>query len=245
MPMSRRFSVISLLLGMILAGVPEALRADSSPVAVTEGSMQEAGTVRGTVRAADSGDPILAASVRVEPTNRGASTDADGRFTIYGVPEGARTLVVSALGYESSTMPVTVGAGVAEIEVQLEVDPLGVDGLTVSAARSSVATKAETEILATPQAISLVPGAVIEQQAAVSLDDVIKNVSGLIQASSINGEYATFAARGFYSEQQRQLPPQRRPGLEIRRAPRREYRSGRGPEGTGDRPLRAARPGRG
>ncbi|MXX71300.1 MAG: TonB-dependent receptor [Gemmatimonadetes bacterium] len=199
MPISRRVSVLSFLLGMILADTPTTLRAGTSPVAITEGASQQDGTVSGTVRAADSGAPILLASVRIEPTNQGASTDADGRFTIYGVPEGAGTLVVSAVGYDSSRMPLTIGTDVVEIEIQLEVDPLGVDGLTVSAARSRVATKAETELLATPQAISLVPGAVIEQQAAVTLDDVIKNVSGLIQASSINGEYATFAARGFYS----------------------------------------------
>ena len=199
MSMSRCFPVLSLLLGMILAGVPTALRAGPTPLALTEGALYQDGTIRGTVRAADSGAPIYLASVRLEPTNQGESTDADGRFTIYGVPEEAQTLVVSALGYSSSRMPVTVGAGVVEIEIELEIDPLGIDGLTVSAARSRVATKAETEVLATPQAISLVPGAVIDQQAAVTLDDVIKNVSGLIQASSINGEYATFAARGFYS----------------------------------------------
>ncbi|MXV94585.1 MAG: TonB-dependent receptor, partial [Gemmatimonadetes bacterium] len=199
MPIYRSVTVLSFLIGMILADTPTTLRAGTSPVAITEGASQQDGTVSGTVRAADSGAPILLASVRIEPTNQGASTDADGRFTIYGVPEGAGTLVVSAVGYDSSRMPLTIGTDVVEIEIQLEVDPLGVDGLTVSAARSRVATKAETELLATPQAISLVPGAVIEQQAAVTLDDVIKNVSGLIQASSINGEYATFAARGFYS----------------------------------------------
>ena len=199
MTMSRRFRVLSLLLGMILVGVPAALRAGSAPLAVTEASFDQDGTVRGTVRAADSGAPILLASVRLEPANQGTSTDADGRFTIRGVAAEAQTLVVSALGYSSTRTPVTVGAGVVEVEIQLEVDPLGVDGLTVSAARSRVATKAETEVLATPQAIGLVPGAVIEQQAALTLEDVVKNVSGLIQASSINGEYSTFAARGFYS----------------------------------------------
>ncbi len=194
-----RFPSLALLFGILLAGVPTALGASPPPVAVTEWGAQQDVTVSGTVRAADSGAPILLASVRIEPANQGASTDADGRFTIYSVPEGARTLVVSAVGYESSRMSITADTDLMEIEIRLEVDPLGVDGLTVSAARSRVATKAETELLATPQAISLVPGAVIQQQAAVSLEDVVRNVSGLIQASSINGEYSTFAARGFYS----------------------------------------------
>ena len=56
------------------------------------------------------------------------------------------------------------------------------------------------------------PGAVIDQQAAVTLDDVIKNVGGLIQASSINGEYATFAARGFYSNSNSNF---RRNGVQV------------------------------
>ena len=212
MTICRRSPLLTLILGAILVGVPAPLRADPNPLPPTEASFLQDATLRGTVRAADSGAPILLASVRLEPTNQGTSTDADGRFAISGVPEEAQTLVVSALGYSSSRTPVTVGAGVVEIEIELEVDPLGIDGLTVSAARSRVATKAETEVLATPQAISLVPGAVIEQQAAVTLDDVVKNVSGLIQASSINGEYATFAARGFYSNSNGNF---RRNGVQI------------------------------
>lgn len=155
--------------------------------------------VRGVVLAEGSGAPISGASVRLEPLNLGTSTDADGRFVFTDVPAGVQTVSVFALGYRTGTTRITAGGGeIQEVEIRLASDPLGIDGLTVAAARSRVATKAETEILATPQAISVVSEAVIEQQAATTLDDVARNVSGLIRASSVNGEYSTFAGRGFY-----------------------------------------------
>ncbi len=169
-----------------------------APVAALAPVPQDA-TVEGVVTAGD-GAPIAGASVRLEPINVGASTDAEGRFVISGVPAGTWTVAVYAIGYSGDTSQITVGsAGVEQVEMRLSVDPLGLDGLTVVAARSRIATKAETELLATPQAIAVVPRAVITQQAVVTLDDVVRNTAGIIRASSSNGEYSTFAARGFYS----------------------------------------------
>lgn len=69
MTIFRRSPLLSLFLGVILAGVPAPLCAGPSPLALAEGSFLQDATVRGTVRAADSGAPILLASVRLEPTN--------------------------------------------------------------------------------------------------------------------------------------------------------------------------------
>ena len=62
-----------------------------------------------TLTGAVSGDdnlPIPGASVSVKGTTRGATTNAEGRYTLSGVPASATTLVFSSVGYESQELPI-------------------------------------------------------------------------------------------------------------------------------------------
>ncbi|QKG55901.1 SusC/RagA family TonB-linked outer membrane protein [Hymenobacter sp. BRD128] len=68
------------------------------------------GTVSGRVTDAKNGG-LPGVTVLVEGTNVGGSTNADGTYTISGVPAGGHTLVISFVGYATSRVPVTVRAG--------------------------------------------------------------------------------------------------------------------------------------
>jgi iron complex outermembrane receptor protein len=68
------------------------------------------GTVNGRVTDAKN-EGIPGVTVLVEGTSVGGSTNADGTFTIGGVPTGAQTLVISFIGYATVRQPVTVAAG--------------------------------------------------------------------------------------------------------------------------------------
>lgn len=57
------------------------------------------GKIAGTVTNAETGDPIPAANVLVEGTNRGAATDLDGQYFIISLPPDTYTIVVSSLGF--------------------------------------------------------------------------------------------------------------------------------------------------
>ena len=64
-------------------------------------------TVRGTVVSSDDGDAIVGAYVYVEGANKiGTMTDLDGNFVLDKVPQSAKNLVVSFMGYEEQTVPV-------------------------------------------------------------------------------------------------------------------------------------------
>ena len=81
-------------------------------------------TIKGQVVDRQSELPIIGAAVELlsaEPV-RGEATDADGRFTIQGVPVGRHTLRVSYLGYGAVTIPnVLVTAGKeTELSIGLE-----------------------------------------------------------------------------------------------------------------------------
>jgi len=71
--------------------------------------------VTGTITDAESGDPLIGASILVTGTSTGTVTDFDGAFSL-NVPEGATSLTVSYTGYATQTVPYT---GQNTIELQL------------------------------------------------------------------------------------------------------------------------------
>ncbi|MBP7543695.1 MAG: TonB-dependent receptor, partial [Ignavibacteriaceae bacterium] len=58
------------------------------------------GKLAGRVTDAITGEPLIAATIMIEGTKLGASTDKDGRFTILNVPPGVFTLKITYVGYE-------------------------------------------------------------------------------------------------------------------------------------------------
>ena len=74
----------------------------------------QSGTVRGKI-ADSAGAPIAGAVVTVDNTTLRATTTADGRYAIRGVPAGDHTLRVRMIRYTPMTKKITVGAG-AEVD---------------------------------------------------------------------------------------------------------------------------------
>ena len=68
------------------------------------------GTVAGTAVDAQNGRPLSDVVITVTGSPRRTVTDAAGRFTLPGIPAGARTVSASRPGYEGAA-PVTVAAG--------------------------------------------------------------------------------------------------------------------------------------
>ena len=74
------------------------------------GAFAQTGSVSGRVTDAKN-EGIPGATVLVEGTSLGGSSNVDGTYSIQNVPAGAQTLVVSFVGYNSMRLPVTVAAG--------------------------------------------------------------------------------------------------------------------------------------
>lgn len=62
--------------------------------------------VTGTVVSAEDGLPVVGASVLVKGTTIGTVTDIDGNFTISGVPEDGKIIIVSFIGLKSQELPI-------------------------------------------------------------------------------------------------------------------------------------------
>lgn len=71
---------------------------------------QTTGSVSGRVTDNKS-EGIPGATVLIEGTSLGSSTNVDGTYSIQNAPAGARTLVISFVGYNTQRLSVTVAAG--------------------------------------------------------------------------------------------------------------------------------------
>ena len=79
-------------------------------------------TVTGTVHEAASGDPIMGATVRVQGTSLGASTDVNGKFEIKNVPNSATSLLVTYLGMQDTEVAIKPNVNVSMEEDHKQLD---------------------------------------------------------------------------------------------------------------------------
>jgi TonB-linked SusC/RagA family outer membrane protein len=85
-----------------------------------EAQQLETGTISGIVTQASLGSPVAGARVGIVGTQRGATTNAEGRFTILTVPVGSHTVQVRMIGYTASPQTVAVTSGqTATVNFQL------------------------------------------------------------------------------------------------------------------------------
>jgi len=103
------------------------MRVRRRPVSVTRGAIAttivtllavsasvagaQTGSVTGTVIEAANRRPIEGAQVFVKGTNLATQAGEGGRFTLFNVPPGARTIGVRQLGFAANEKPVTIVAG--------------------------------------------------------------------------------------------------------------------------------------
>ncbi len=126
---------------------------------VSATAFAQRGTVTGKITDADTGDPLLRASVVLEGAATGAFTDASGMYS-FEIPAGERTIIVSYLGYKTATSKVTVVAGQAvTLDVALETTAFQGEEVVVTASRrAEKLTNAPATIsVVNAQAISELP----------------------------------------------------------------------------------------
>ena len=125
-------------------------------MALFTGSLFAQGTVTGKIKDDMTGEPLIGATIVVEGTTTGATTDLDGVFTL-DAPAGMQKIVISYVGYENVVTEVNVVSGqTTELgKVILKGKAIGMAGLEIIADRAK-----ERE---TPVAISNVSKKQLEQ----------------------------------------------------------------------------------
>lgn len=145
-------------------------------------------TISGTVKDQETGELLIGATVRVQGTTVGTSTDIDGNFQL-SLPEGKDSLVVSYIGYQTKSVALD---GRSNIEILLamegnELDEVVVVGYGRQKKREitgAISQVSQKEIRATP--ISRVeqslqgrtPGVQVTQQSGQPGDEPTVRVRG-------------------------------------------------------------------
>ena len=97
----------------------------------------QSGTITGKVTEASSGETLPGANVFLQGTSYGMSTDRYGQYRLENIPLGAHTLVVSYIGYERVSIPITISASRYSIsqDFQLVATAYKMEGVVVSGVR--------------------------------------------------------------------------------------------------------------
>ena len=164
---------------------------------LSAGAAAAQGTLTGTVVDADTGEPMIGASVFVTELGTGAATDLDGRYTVRQVPAGSYTVQFSYIGYGAQTVEnvqitsgqtttinitLSIGAELAEVVVEAEEiieanSEAGMLRIRAKAAQVSDAVSAET----------------IAQSGSSDAADAMEQVTG---ASVVGGKYVLVRGLG-------------------------------------------------
>ncbi len=99
---------------------------DRTPVA-TYGVPQNVSRIAGTIRDAESNEPLYGVSIQAKGTTQGTVTDVQGNYELQ-VPDGATTLIFSSTGYQMQEIEI---GGRTTIDVLLGVDDLALEEIVV------------------------------------------------------------------------------------------------------------------
>ncbi|HVP42984.1 MAG TPA: TonB-dependent receptor [Terriglobales bacterium] len=167
---------------------------------------QTGGRVSGIVRD-PSGAAIVGAGVNLRNSDSGAAKEtmagSDGSYVFEQLPDGNYAIAVEAKGFQKLIRNVTVSNGTAvnlvldlKVEKRQEVVTVVTED-DYSVPTATTATKMDTPLLETPFAVQVVPNSVIEDQQAIRLQDITRNVSGVQTNFGYGDLYQAFALRGF------------------------------------------------
>ncbi|MFL5384995.1 MAG: TonB-dependent receptor domain-containing protein [Longimicrobiaceae bacterium] len=158
---------------------PAGARPQGPPGAMAGAAQQAGGEIRGIVRDAASGQPLVGASIAVRSARdsalvTGAVTRADGSFRVEGLRPGAYYLRVSRLGYTTGTVSpvaVTPAAQSADVGVvRLAAGAVALQGITATTERAEVTTAPDRTVVSTRNMPAVTGG---------NATDVLRNVPGV------------------------------------------------------------------
>lgn len=120
---------------------------------------QNGGTLRGNLIDASNGAPIGFAAIQLLNTTKGTSTGLDGFFSISNIEAGEYTLVASYLGYEDTSLNVSiVDNSIAYLRILLQPSAINLETIEFSAENTRAKTQVRlSAINIAPQEIRALP----------------------------------------------------------------------------------------
>jgi len=160
-----------------------------------------AGTITGTITNSEEKQPLVAASVAVLGSPRGAITDKNGHFKISNVKPGNYTVKVSALGFSTEERSIEVSdSDTTKLVFALDVSTRNTDDVIVYAA-----SRRPEKLTNAPAAISIIGPMQLERnEAHASIGMSMQPLAGVDVAQSGANDF-NINARGFNNSINRRM----------------------------------------
>ena len=94
------------------------------------------GTIRGTVRAKATNEPIIGASINLQKNKLGTVSDQSGLFKIEHIPEGEYSLRVDMIGYKKikiKEVEIESDTEVVNVDIRMEEAPVNIGEVVIRA----------------------------------------------------------------------------------------------------------------
>lgn len=169
------------------------------------GRAQERGVVSGKVLDAATSEPLIGATVRIEGTTIGVTTDKDGIFRLpkFDRHQHTHEITASFMGYDAQTLELNAETRTGGLTFMLIPNAIALGEVEVFGERYRQPEKMDfiTRMPLRPseqiQSISVVSNKLIDQQQNLTLADAARNVVGISTFATFGGTSESLSARGF------------------------------------------------
>jgi len=174
------------------------------------------------------GTPLRAVTVRIEGTQRGAFTDAEGRARISGVPAGTQTLRAERPGYRTILRTIEVRTGeTLEIRLQLEGAPVVLEGISVSLLRPDLRPEVTLDESQLRDAVlhdiggafRILPGLDAMRRGALGLEPVVRGLRDTQVGAYVDGMRTLPGGPGGMDTPLSHVDPSAVRGMEVVKGP--------------------------
>jgi TonB-linked SusC/RagA family outer membrane protein len=163
-------------------------------VNATPGAAQQRGTIRGTVREADTQRPVPGVQVFIPGTQMATVTDPQGRYEFTGVPAGGVQVRVRAVGYSAALATTTVvGGQTVTVDFALNRSVIALDEVVVTGTGATAERRQLGNTIATVKAEVLEVAPVKDFSTALAAREAGVSV---LPSSGLAGEGARIRIRG-------------------------------------------------
>lgn len=169
---------------------------------------QSTGTVSGQIKLVD-GRPFASAPISIVELNKSTLSDEEGNYSFKNVPAATYHIMIQVLGAPEQIIQATVVAGqITTVDYQLpKENVMALQEVTVSGKVNRFSKKESKYVarlplknLENPQVYNTVSKELIQEQSAVDLGSISKNVPGAGIPMIANQGRVTFRSRGFETE---------------------------------------------
>ncbi|MBO9635035.1 MAG: outer membrane beta-barrel protein [Chitinophagaceae bacterium] len=150
-----------------------------------------ANSISGTIISEETGELITGALIRIEGTKYQAVSGLDGSFTIKDIPAGEYDLVVSMVGFHTSSKKIKLDQQRQSVDFELKTARTSLNEVTVTGSKNGDAAARNRE-KASSKVLNIVSARTIEISPDLTVANVIQRVSGITveRNNTGDGQYA-------------------------------------------------------